>query len=448
MQTFKGKKLFLYNLSTAGHALFDSLLLTFHMNFLLPPAETLASGQMIQFIPEKLAGFIPALGLIMIGGRVVDAISDPVIASLSDKSTSRYGRRRFFLILSALPLALSTIAIFYPPVAGVSSINLVYLMVTFGLFFLFYTMYVAPYIALIPELAENDSQRLSITTAQGFFALLGGAIAMIGGPILIGLLSAKSLLSGYRSMIVILSTVGFLFLCLAIIVLDEKKYSNAQPSTIPLKESLRMTLSNRYFLIFLGGNMALWFVFNILRSTAIHIGETLMHITVEAAGLNFIILFVVSGLFFLIIMKLTNRFGKKVIMISGLVTFALFSLLLSLTGIIPLNRDIYGKIFFAFCGIPTAILLILPNVFISELCDYDYHKTGQHREGMYFGVHGFFLKLNLGVSTAISSFLFVQFGKDIANPTGVRLSLVAGAVIAVCGLLIFMRYPKHLNQGE
>jgi len=135
MEEFKGKRLFLYNMSTAGWTLLDSIWLTFYIAFLLPPHEKVAEG-MIPFVSnERFFGIITVLGAVILFGRIIDAIVDPLIAFWSDRSTSRFGRRRFFLIIGGLPLAISTVLIFFPPVAHASFINGIYLAIVFGLYF-------------------------------------------------------------------------------------------------------------------------------------------------------------------------------------------------------------------------------------------------------------------------------------------------------------------------
>ena len=93
-------------------------------------------------------------------------------------------------------------------------------------------------------------------------------------------------------------------------------------------------------------------------------------------------------------------------------------------------------------GFPVAVLLVVPNVILSELSDGDFEKTGERREAMFFGVQGFFMKLNLGLSTAALALLYSLFGKDISNSLGVRLTPVVGAVIALVGLVVMTRYPE------
>ena len=449
MEKFKGSRRFFYNLSTAGHALFDSLLLTFYVQFLLPSREAVDSG-MVQFISDRVfLGVLTILGLIMILGRVVDAVADPLIASLSDRSKSKLGRRRVFLLFGGLPLAASTVLIYFPPVQATSWVNAVYLAVVLGCFFFFYTMYVAPYIALIPELGQTEKDRIGMTTTQGYFALLGGALVMVGGPVLLGSFKrAGSPVAGYQWTAVILGLIGLGLLYTAVFAVNEKRFSGAKPSSIPLMKSFKMTLKNKPFIIFLIANLCFWYVFNTLRSSALPIGERLMGVGVGFAGLNMTVLFVVAGVCFVLIWFLAKKFGKKLVMMLGLASFALFSVLMALTGVVPVDRTLWGLVMFGLLGFPTGVLLVIPNVFISELCDYDFGLTGERREAMYFGVHGFFLKLNLGISAAILAFLYSVFGKDVANPLGVRLTLVVAGAVALLGVFIMARYPADLLKPK
>ncbi|MBN1797379.1 MAG: MFS transporter [Spirochaetales bacterium] len=736
MERFKGSRLFLYNFSTAGHALFDTMLLFYAAKFFLPTAENIEQG-MIQFVPELILGVIPILGLLMVFGRIVDALADPLIASWSDRSTSKFGRRRFFLIFGGAPLAISTALVFFPPFAFTTMLNVIYVALIFGLYFIFYTMYVAPYIALIPELGHSEKERLNMTTAQGYFALVGAGLVMIGGPVLYSMfLKDSSPVGAFQLMIVILSAIGAVLLYLAVISVNEKKYSDAKPCAVPFWESLKKTLKNRPFIIFLITNMCFWFMFNTIRASVNHIGQTLMVVNEASIGYASIIIFVGAAVFFPLVLFLSGRIGKKTVMIIGLGVFAFLSVLISFTGIgtnpdgltcnyvtsiaspdrqttwvgtahgissfdgkvwnyydkdagltdnsvtsiasmsdgslwvgtkngisiyksgswsarseedglvdnhvtaltvdnegtlwcgtkngisryhngvwssitesnglvsnavtslacqadgtlwigteqglsrfdgsiwhsfteqdglsdnhitalaiaadgsvwcgtknglmmydggswktytkqdgltnnyitclsidkegtiwigtksgvtffdntrfypltvapalqsshitwisIPENDKlwagtmsglsyiqagnvqdysntgpfIWALIIFALFGFSVAALLIIPNVFISDLCDYDTRKTGERREGMYFGVHGFFMKLNLGVSFALMSFFYSVFGKDIANPLGVRLACIIVSVVGILGIIVFLKYPDKLVKNS
>jgi len=443
MEEFKGKRLFLYNLSTAGWVLLDSIWLTFAIAFLLPPKEKIVEG-MIPFISnERFLGIITVLGAVMLFGRIVDAVADPLVASWTDRSTSRFGRRRFFLIIGGLPLAVSTVLIFFPPTPYTSFINGIYLAIVFGFYFFFFTVYVVPYLALIPELGHNEKARIGITTAQGYFSLIGSAVVMIGGPLLLTLFMQNTdYVGSYRKMVICLAILGALLLYTAVFVVDEKRFSNARPSKVPLIDSFKKTVKNKAFIIYLFANISLWFLFNIVRSSAIPIVITLMGADEAFASNMFTILFVIAAICFPVVGFLARIREKKVIMIISLGLFSIFSIFLSLTGLTPVNPKIWGLIFIGLMGFPTAILIIIPNVILSELCDVDYKKTGERREAMYFGVQGFFMKLNLGLSTASLALLYSIFGKDISNPLGVRLAPVLGSIVALLGIIIMTRYPE------
>ena len=443
LEKIKGKRFFLYNLSTTGWVLLDSIWLTFAIAFLLPPKERVAEG-MVPFVSnERFFGVITVLGAAILFGRIIDAIADPLVAFWSDCSTSRFGRRRFFLIIGGLPLAISTVLIFFPPVDHTSFINGIYLAIVFGLYFFFFTIYVVPYLALIPELGHNEKTRIGITTAQGYFSLIGSAVAMIAGPFLLTLfMHSTDYVGSYQKMVICLAIPGAILLYAAVFAIDEKRFSNATSSKVPLIDSLKKTLRNKAFIIYLFANISLWFLFNIVRSSAIPIVITLMGTNEAFAGNMFTILFIIAAICFPIVGFLARIRGKKVIMIISLGLFSIFSIFLSLTGLTPVNPRIWGLIFVGLMGLPAAVLIIIPNVILSELCDVDYKKTGERREAMYFGVQGFFMKLNLGVSTASLALLYSIFGKDISNPLGVRLTLVLGSIIALLGLIMMTRYPE------
>ncbi len=443
MEDFRGRRLLLYNASTAGYALLDSILMTFYVAFLLPPAERVAEGMIPYVSNEAFLGVFTVLGGIMVFGRIVDAVADPLVAYWSDRSRSRFGRRRLFMAIGGLPLAICPVLMFFPPVPATSWWNGVYLAIVFGVYFFAFTLYVGPYLALIPELGHTEKARLGMTTAQGYFSLAGNAVVLIGGPLLVSLFAARfNIIAGYRIMAVVLAALGLGAAYLAVFAVDEKRYSNAKPSTVPMWQSFRTTIGSKPFVIYLAGNLALWFLFNIIRSSAVPIAVTLVQADEAYASTLFSLLFVIAALAFPVVGRLTRRYGKKPMMMAALAGFSVPAVLIAFTGIVPIPPRIWALLLVGLMGVPVAILLIIPNVILSELAEADARTSGERREGMYFGVQGFFLKLNLGVSTAVLALMYALFGKDIADPLGVRLTPVVGAVIGMIGLVVMSRYPE------
>ena len=110
-------------------------------------------------------------------GRVFDAVTDPLIGSLSDRCRSRDGRRIPFIRAAAIPFGITTVLTFWSPVNGESWGNAAFLFVMLMLFYLFMTMYCTPFNALIPELGTDQRTRMSISTTISFTYIAGMAIA-------------------------------------------------------------------------------------------------------------------------------------------------------------------------------------------------------------------------------------------------------------------------------
>lgn len=90
------------------------------------------------------------------------------------------------------------------------------------------------------------------------------------------------------------------------------------------------------------------------------------------------------------------------------------------------------------CSFSVAGLMIIPDAMVAAVSDLEEKVTGRRREALYFGTQGFFMKLNLGLSTTVSSTLLQFFG----IPLGIQLTGPVAAVFILVGLLIFTSYPE------
>jgi GPH family glycoside/pentoside/hexuronide:cation symporter len=115
-----------FALGQLGWSILSGLISSYLVYFYLPPGD---SGIPL-FIPQvAIFGFLTIIGLITMAGRCFDAITDPWIATLSDKSKSPRGRRISFMAKAAVPFAVLTALVFWTPVAYMSYINVIWLAV-------------------------------------------------------------------------------------------------------------------------------------------------------------------------------------------------------------------------------------------------------------------------------------------------------------------------------
>lgn len=420
---FSGKML--YASSSAGWAMIDRIVITWLMYYYITSPE---GGEPL---------LMPVVfGTIMLLGRVVDAVADPMVALWSDNFNGRLGRRIPFMLVGGILYFFVFVALFYPPVAGQSVFNALYLILMIGLYFFLFTVYVCPYLALLPELARSSRDRVDLATLRAVFSLLGVAIALVGSGLLIALL-------GFKGMIWSLGLLGLLLMYLPALV-KEKDYAQSLPATLGLIEAVKTTFKNRAFRIYLVGNATFWFGFNIITLGLSFYVTVLLGLQEEQTSIFFAVTFGMAALTFPIINILAKKMGPKIVMVISMFLFVLvlpFFYLLggSYLGLSPFN---FGLLIMGFAGIPLASLFVLPDAIVASITDVEESLSGQRREAMYFGTQGFVLKIVMGLSSFITGLLMHFFGQTVASPLGIQLTGPVAAFFILLGGLAFMRYPE------
>ena len=146
-----------YCLADIAKGLFTGMISNYLLYFFQPTAK---SGLPVLLPENKLFGFITIMALVTAIGKVVDAVTDPVVASLSDKCTHKAGRRMPFLRYAAIPYALSVILIFYAPFKAGSTLNALWVGFFLVTYYTAYTFFFIPRNALVPEIIPDAKDRV------------------------------------------------------------------------------------------------------------------------------------------------------------------------------------------------------------------------------------------------------------------------------------------------
>ena len=421
-----------YAVGNLGAVLGDTIIATFLLYFYFPPA-----GHGPDWIPPMVGALIPTWLLLNLIARAVDGMADPLVALWSDRSRHRLGRRRVFMLCGAVPLAFATALLFHPPAAPGSLWNVVYLGISMCLYFFLFTIYVAPYLALLPELGSNEKERLDLSTFMALAALIGAGLAMVGGPALF-LPAGEESIADVQRMVWVLSLIsGVAMLIPAIWVREPSADTAAEISPVGLFTSIRATLSDPAFRLYLLGTILFWFGFNIVRGATPYYVTVLMGESLAFQSLALGAVFAVAGICFPVINALAKRFGKARTMMwgSGILAVALC--------LVPLIRGrSSGLAILGLSGIGVGVLLSVPNAILAEICQRNAARTGQRSEAMFFGAQGFFLKLNLGISSGILALLFTTLGNGPEKSAGVTFSGPLGALVLVLSVWTFSRMRK------
>jgi Na+/melibiose symporter-like transporter len=394
-------------------------------------------------------GVLTIIGVITFGARAFDAFTNPLIASWSDRSRSRLGRRRYYMAVSFVPFALFSVLVFLParhfteiPNAGASWLNTVLLCVTILVFYFCFVMYTAPYNALISELGHTPKERLTISTVIGVTWSLGFAVGnsvYFLKPFLER--GGMSPTAAFQTVQAVFAAVALVLMLLPVLVIDEKRYVNVTVSSEPMMKSLVSSLSNRNFVRFLFSELLYNVCQTIIQMGLVFYVVTLLLLEEEFTSYLLYGMFALSLLLYPAIRALTVRWEKKRMTVVGFVLLALLFLMFCFMGLVPIPGLLYACITVAVAAIPIAVFTIVPNAIVADIAEAHGIETGDYKAGMFFGVRSF--ETNLGISIANIAFpSLLLLGKSVQNPLGIRMSAVVAVLFCIGGLVIILLYDE------
>jgi GPH family glycoside/pentoside/hexuronide:cation symporter len=434
-----------YALGQFGWSLLSGLIGSYLIFYYIPTKE---SGISI-FIPQiTFFGFVSIIGAITMFGRFWDAITDPWIATLSDRSRSKKGRRISFMRNSAVPVAISTVLVFWSPFSSESPWNAVFLIVSITLYYLFITMYVTPFFALLSELGHTPQERLNLSTFISVTWFLGAAVASQAPTlwnVFIGMGYSPD--NAVRIAIAILSVIAMIFMLIPVFAIDEKRYCESVPSEMKMMESIKATFANREFTVFALSDLVYWVAVTMFQSSLLYYITVLLKLPDTMFGTLFILLGVGSFIFYIPVNLLAKRVGKKRLLLGAFVMFVLVYVAGAFMGMMPISTTLQAYLLVALASIPMAVFGILPNAVIADIAEYDAKRTGVRREGMFFGTRTFMSKIGQMFSMLILSALLL-YEVNGSNELGIRLTAVFAAVFCLVGMItLFFYNEKKILEG-
>lgn len=425
-----------------GWAMLSGIISNWLVYFYQPDEAAISQGQSV-FIPQGLAilGIITVIGGITALGRVFDAFTDPMIASLSDRCTSKNGRRIPFLKWASLPLALATVLVFWSPVNEKSWINAAFLLMMVLAYYLFITAYCTPYNALISELGHTQQERLNISTAISFTFIAGTAVAYLAPAIWGIFVPVLGRVGAIRLTFTVMAAVAWLCMLVPVFCIREKEYVNTVPVQESAFHSLAATFRNGEFRKFVGSDIFYWIALTMFQTGLPFFVTSLLKLPETMTTLYFVGMTALSVLFYLPVNKLTPKFGKKRMLLFAFVMFSTAFFYTGFMGKIPfLSAAAQGFVLMVFAALPMAIFGILPQAMVADIAESDSVTTGSNREGMFFAARTFAFKLGQSLSmlifTAVSTI-------GTATGAGYRIAAFGAALFCGIGAVLLVFYNEN-----
>ncbi len=446
------KEMRIFAVGQLGWSILSGLINAWLVTFYLPTTQDVEKGAHF-YLPTGLIifGILTILGLIAFICRIFDAVTDPWIASLSDRSTNPKGRRIPFMKRAAIPFALITVLVFFAPVNGVSGVNIAWVLCTLILFYLFMTMYCTPYNALISEFGKTQEDRMYISTAISltfFFGTLIAYLPFVFAGVLQGM--AVSFAWSYRLCFIVLSALALVCMLIPVFKLNEKEFVDAVPSDSNAIKSLGKTFQNKEFVKFAASDIAYWIGLTLFQTGLPFFVKVSMELDASWAMYLLGGMTVLSACFYPIVSKLVSKFGKKKLVITGFLGLALAYVVTALIGILPGFKGIVpGILIVAISAFPMALLGIIPQAIVADVAEQDAIVTGEKREGMFFAARTFAMKMGQSVAMLVfTSLAVLGTTQDLksndltASPIGLRIVAIVAICFCVLGAVILAAYDE------
>lgn len=437
-----------YALGATGFQISDRIVVAIALYYYLPPGGRDLEPQVSQTL---FLGVFTLYGAAMLFGRLFDALADPIVGHTCDRSRSRLGRRRSFMIYGIVPMLAFPVFLFFPPGEPGAPINAVWLASFLALYFIAFTVYVAPYLALMPEIAPDPDDRTRLSTLLAFVSF--PVVMLFGAGWAVGLDVGRSMgLSSedaLRWIVVISSLVGF-GLCLGpIMAVDERRHTNTTASELSLGEAFWSTLRDRAFLVYMAAQVFFILSINLLGPALVYYATVVFGRSEGFVGVlaGVSLVSVIAG--FAAVLRASSRLGPKRTVIGANLLFSFsVGMLWWLVPDVPDGPHDRANLILVvtslvLMGPAIAGFLVVPFLLIGQLVDADAVRSGASRAAMYFGMQGLMTKGIFGVSSALLAYLFARFGNSPEEPLGVLLIGPIAAAFCFASALIFLAYPEE-----
>ncbi len=399
------------------------------------------------------------VGSIMLIGGIVDAISDIVMGMVVDKTNTRWGKSRPYLLFMAIPLVVISFLAFNVPNAP-ETVKYIYSLITYCLYTCVYTAIFIPYSTLMSSITANLEDRLSVNMWQGLGSSIGQFI--INSFALSIVAKFGDGINGYRTTILIFGVAAAILLTICFCNTKERVVP-PKGEKIGLNDTLKAFKNSQWLIVCFTVFLALTAV--ILRAQqTMYYSQYIMN-DIDIAPKLLAISTIVAIPVALVMPKLSIKFGKRNMLIAGSVLYIAASL-----GMYVFRTNSVIVYAFAFlAGIGGAVPNNVCYVMTAESIDYGEWKHGKRVQGALMSFIGFSVKVGASIGGMLASFILnlggydgaaavqTQAAKNAISMNFIGLPVIMFAIIIVLNLFYTLdkKYPQikadlelRRSQGE
>jgi len=406
-------------------------------------ATVLFTAYIVKYSTDVLLVPAGVMGVLFAVGRLWDGVTDPLVGFLSDRTETRWGRRRPWMVASVVPLALFGWMAWAPPLALEGNGLVVWMAVAVLGFSTATTLFFVPHNALGAELVEDYTRRTSVFAAREYFTVSASLLSLGGG--VLWLTTSED--PRHAALMLTLGTSGIIALSMLASMprLPERREFLGRGSAHPL-DALRDTFANPHartvfamvLILHMGGGASAVLSPFVMDDV---IGAR------EHTGTVYIVHMVVQLLTIPVWTGLARRVGKKTTWIAamccGMVGYAMILF-------VGEGDLVWMCIASGFTASLHAAGVVIGYSVVADVIDYDELQTGERKEGSYYAVYHFLYKSASGLMAAVAGLAIQQAGYDGSAEVVEQSALVKRTITGLLGgiplgciaigLILFTRY--------
>jgi len=405
-----------------------------------------------KFYTDVVGIHIALLGILLLTVRLFDAVTDPLMGLISDRTRSRFGRRRPYIAVGSVFVALSMYLLFNPPVASPAMETLWFGVCIYALF-LFWTAVTVPYESAGPEITFDYHERTSLFALRDGL-LIAGTLAAASSPALVkAIFNLPDSPEGERDKffwIAVIYTPLLIGSCWWCVRAVAERPVDAPPSAESIWTGWRDVFRNRPFVILLASYTVSAIGSNLPATLILYYVEYVLR---SPMADFFLLLYFITGVVFLPgWIAVSRRVGKKKAWLASIAINTGAFIGVFFLG--PGDAILYGILVVA-SGIGFGATLALPSAIQADVIDYDELLSGERREGRYIGIWSIFRKMAaaVGVGAGLSLLGAAGYTPNAEQTPQVQFTLrtLYALVPSLCNaaaFLIALNYPISSRVHE
>lgn len=413
--------------------------------FYLPP-DTAGLPQLVT--DATFLVVINAVMLLAAIGRMTDAVTDPLIAVMSDRSKHRRGRRIPFMAWGALPAGVAAFALFVPPIQEVSAWNIVWLVAVQAIMYVALTSYATPAFSLVADLGTTAEERLSLATWTAATWAVGIVVAATT-PFIAGVFEARGVetLQSWQIAVGVVCAIGVVGMYVPVFGIDEPRWSRSEPASVPFRQIVSIIAANPFFRYYVAADFAYFGGLMIIQTGMLFYVTVLLELDDALAAVLTLLMILVATALYPLVMSIAKKRGGKNMVITAFVLTAIDFGLVIMLGRYPIPNIAEAVIVILIFAIAFAVLSVIPQWILTDIAEHSKYATGTATAASFFAARTFLQKIAQTFGVIIFA-LLTTFGRDVGDDLGIRLSGVAGVALYVSAALLFRGYNEKQLRSE